>query len=260
MPGISQYMFTGRRRAAADAAKTTYYHSAIGTHRLQPRPLKNILYPFYRHYKPVYRARNSRTPLYYWPQIDKYPWHSHQKRFPRPENIGISLFSEFARRNPAIRTLFETLHPLPLHGVNCLFWKTERKNNAEKTQSSHEGPKEQATSPKASSEPGAHKKFLNVKGTYYVVDKCVRNDACYLIKHVDFKLRPFKAKVVADLYMDGRLMRENVTPIGAIRGEWRWSLPYTIRPGLKVDTISMDALCVQDSTLYRGKFAEIGEP
>lgn len=78
--------------------------------------------------------------------------------------------------------------------------------------------------------------------------------------------------MVADLYMDGmlqapgplkragRLMRENVTPIGAIRGEWRWSLPYTIRPGLKVDTISMDALCVQDSTLYRGKFAEIGEP
>lgn len=62
LPGISQYMFTGRRRAAADAAKTTYYHSAIGTHRLQPRPLKNILYPFYRHYKPVYRARNSRTP------------------------------------------------------------------------------------------------------------------------------------------------------------------------------------------------------
>lgn len=56
-------MATRVKSASSTASKIRiHYHSAIGTHRLKPRPLKNILYPYYRNYKPVYRARNPRTP------------------------------------------------------------------------------------------------------------------------------------------------------------------------------------------------------
>ncbi|KAK1443963.1 hypothetical protein BgAZ_208390 [Babesia gibsoni] len=240
------------RKEGASAAKTIYYHSAIGTHRLQPRPLKNILYPYYRHYKPVYRARNPRTPNYYWPPIDKYPWHSHQKRFPRVDDISISLFSEFCNRSPAVKTLFEALHPLPLHGVNCLFWKTpkgEWRPNAK-------GHLEDKDEDGAVSREDIDQRILKISDSYYLVDMHVRNDACYLIKHVDFRLRPFKAVVVSDLYVGGKLIRENVSPIGSVRGEWRWSIPYRISSTQEVDKVTSDVLCAQNSALYAPAFVE----
>ncbi|CDR93818.1 hypothetical protein, conserved [Babesia bigemina] len=237
--------------------KTIYYHSAIGTHRLHPRPLKNILYPYYWQYKPVYRARNPRTPQYYWPSIDKYPWHSHQKRFPKPEDITISIFSDFARREPQIRTLFETLHPLPLHGVNCLLWKTDRRSANENYRNVHnDGHSDSSCS---STDTG---RVVSVNGKFYVTDMVTRNNLCYMVKHVQFKLRPFKARVLADLYAVGEanggrcdvatatLLRQNVSPVGSVRGEWRWSPPYKTGKGADGDAADVERLSVENPYLY----------
>nr|BAN65695.1 conserved hypothetical protein [Babesia bovis] len=259
-------MSTSRTKGSTNVAKTIYYHSAIGTHRLQPRPLKNILYPYYRQYKPVYRARNPRTPNYYWPDIDKYPWHSHQKRFPKPEDISVTIFSEFCNRDPKIKTLFETLHPLPLHGVNCLVWKPERgraDSLSQESKSSSNSDDDVSDTLIETSGHGTRKCVTKANGHYYITDTNMRNNVCYLIKHVDYKLRPFKAKVTADMYIIGRsgeskhtqitasLLRENISPVGSIRGEWRWSPPY-VPEGCNVhEPIPFNSLKVKDTHLYR---------
>ncbi|GFE55122.1 hypothetical protein BaOVIS_025260 [Babesia ovis] len=264
-------MASSRGGGNAAAAKTIYYHSAIGTHRLQPRPLKNILYPYYRQYKPVYRARNPRTPNYYWPDIDKYPWHSHQKRFPKAADIGISIFSEFAQRDPKVRTLFETLHPLPLHGVNCLVWKPmrDKKHRVSPADETHSD----KGAIEANIEAQGRQRITKVNGCYYVTDANMRNNICYVIKHVDYKLRPFKAKVVADMYITGgmgtndtkepvittTLLRRNVSPLGSIRGEWRWSPEYKLKHTGLQNTSPLEALCVKDNHLFRGELAEFSK-
>ncbi|ORM41803.1 uncharacterized protein BXIN_0594 [Babesia sp. Xinjiang] len=210
-------------------------------------------------------------PDYYWPSIDKYPWHSHQKRFPKAEDIGISLFSEFARRESKVRTLFETLHPLPLHGVNCLVWKTTRCGApAPKPTDDSKGLTEEFKGEGTDGTTGAERRYriIKVNENYYLMDAAIRNNVCYVIKRIEFKLRPFKAKVIADMYMDGAtetgsnnvttasLLRQNVSPLGSIRGEWRWSPPYKLRHPWSQNTPPLQALCVQDTHLYRSDFRE----
>ncbi|AFZ78964.1 hypothetical protein BEWA_018050 [Theileria equi strain WA] len=226
---------SSKARTVAAASKTRlHYHSAIGTHRLSPRPLKNILYPYHRNYKPVYRARNARTPSYYWPEIDKYPWHSHQKRFPAQESLGIEFFSEFVKRDERIRTLYETLHPLPLRGVNCLVWKPVKYKE---------------------SDSPANRKIIKINDLNYVVDEETRNNTYYLIKSIDYRLRPFKAKIIADLYMKDSLIKSNISPVGSVRGIWRYSFPYKFSDcDLNLndkDTYKNIAFKVSDLNLYR---------
>ncbi|GIX63515.1 uncharacterized protein BcabD6B2_29500 [Babesia caballi] len=216
----------------------------------------------------------SQRPEYYWPSIDKYPWHSHQKRFPKPEDIGVELFSEFARRDRKVRTLFEALHPLPLHGVNCLFWKRERRSTgvASDPDEGTSGPQgEDVSYEKNLLEPAEAQRITKVNGRYYITDKTARNNVCYLIKRVDFKLRPFKAKVLADLYTVGgaeaggrnaaaaRLLRENVSPVGSVRGEWRWSLPHRVEEPSALNEVAAEDLELHDRRLYRRDFRDYAQ-
>ncbi|XP_952627.1 uncharacterized protein TA14725 [Theileria annulata] len=207
-------MATRIKSASSTGSKIRiHYHSAIGTHRLKPRPLKNILYPYYRNYKPVYRARNPRTPLYYWPEIDKYPWHSHQKRYVNLEDITITLFSEFLRRNKSLITLYELLHTLPLNGVGCLCWKPEKyKRNTETNENKDSN----------------GKIIFKIDEFDYVINTPSKNNQYFLIKNVKYTTRPFRAKVLADLYLGDKLIKKDVSPIGSVRGVWEYSFPYSL--------------------------------
>ncbi|GBE61021.1 hypothetical protein, conserved [Babesia ovata] len=171
------------------------------------------------------------------------------------------MFSEFARREPKIRTLFETLHPLPLHGVNCLLWKTDGRRANENYRNVPDGVEngDHSDGSCASAETG---RVMRVNGSFYVTDKVTKNNLCYIVKHVQFKLRPFRAKVLADVYTIGgadtdkgnvataTLLRQNVSPVGSVRGEWRWSPPYKVGEGMDPKTASIETLSVENPYLY----------
>lgn len=126
------------------------------------------------HHVRLYRHRIWFCAVYYWPEIEKYPWHSHQKRFPKPEDISISLFSEFVNRNIKIRTLFETLHPLPYNGVNCLVWKEQRFEGSDKREDY--------------SQSQLNVNYININGSYYRILKGAKNDMYYLIKGINYRV------------------------------------------------------------------------
>ncbi|UKJ90112.2 hypothetical protein MACJ_001040 [Theileria orientalis] len=206
-------MSIGLRGSTSSSSKLrTRYHSAIGTHRLRAKPLNSILYPYYRQYKSLYRSINTRTPSYFWPDVDKYPWHSHQKRFHSPEAIRMTIFSEYLRRKRIQITLMELLHTLPLHGINSLCWKKNKRANP-----AYNHPEQYPTTEST--------RVLKVNGFDYMVDADAQNDQYFHVRSVNHTIRPFRARVKGDLYIGENLVKQDISPVGSVRGVWKHAYP-----------------------------------
>lgn len=233
--------------------------SAIGTPNRRQYPHKNIMYPYFRMYKSPYRARDSRTRKAFWPCVDKYPWHTHQKRWVKSENLNVQFFAEFTNRPPNRKNLFETCHTLPLNGLNCVFWrpcyehsykflckknicdddtrKDEIKANAEQ---------EEETLP---TENGKKKIFpnketfrvLQINNFYYIISDKAKNGLYFYLKYIAYTMRPFRGKIIGDIYLHDKKIRENVSSEGIINGEWKYSFPHiSLHEKMKKDLMYYD--------------------
>ncbi|SBT42449.1 conserved Plasmodium protein, unknown function [Plasmodium ovale wallikeri] len=247
--------------------------SAIGTPNRRQFKHKNIMYPYFRMYKSPYRARDSRTRQAFWPCVDKYPWHTHQKRWVKSENLNIKFFSEFVNKPPSRRNLFETCHTLPFNGVNCLFWNPvylnsqkfflkkskiggEAKNEGdeqtegdaqiedaqieegdstenkvytlEKSANGGEaiGADERVDEPSPPSKMNKDMKVIRINDFYYIVEKKVKNDLYFYLKYIKYTMRPFRGKILGDLYLNEKKIRSNISPKGIVNGEWKCSFPH----------------------------------
>ncbi|EUD69318.1 hypothetical protein C922_00181 [Plasmodium inui San Antonio 1] len=223
-----------------------WIRSAIGTPNRRQYKHKNIMYPYFRMYKSPYRARDSRTRQAFWPCVDKYPWHTHQKRWIKPEELNVKFFSEFVNKPPDRRNLFETCHTLPFNGVNCLFWnpvylnshkyfakcskakQAEEEDIAEEQQEKKKDvdrgePPVEGSTPMGSFQ---NKKVIRINNFHYIVDSQAKNSLYFYLKCVRYSMRPFRGKIIGDLYMNERKIRSSISPNGIINGEWKYSFPH----------------------------------
>ncbi|VWU51402.1 conserved protein, unknown function [Hepatocystis sp. ex Piliocolobus tephrosceles] len=229
--------------------------SAIGTPNRRQYKHKHIMYPYFPMYKSPYRARDSRTRKAYWPCVDKYPWHTHQKRWVDYENLNIKFFSEFTNKSPDKKNLFETCHTLPYNGINCLFWnpiyknsykflskkcKSEEKEEQDETEGESvvdqtmEDEKSQTVANNSNqivannsnqTEWNNHK-AIKINNYYYIVESKVKNNIYFYLKFIKYSMRPFRGKMIGDIYLNGKKIRSNVSTKGIVYGEWKYSFPH----------------------------------
>ncbi|CRG94799.1 conserved Plasmodium protein, unknown function [Plasmodium gallinaceum] len=245
--------------------------SAIGTPNRRQFKHKNIMYPYFRMYKSPYRARDSRTRQAFWPCVDKYPWHTHQKRWVKMEQLNIKFFSEFTNRPPNKKNLFEVCHTLPFNGINCLFWNPiyinshkfflknckkndeneeekeckehnediEDKNDNELNMNSKENEVCNIENKNTVNNYDENKKIIRICNFYYIVDKEVKNNVYFYLKYIKYTMRPFRGKIIGDLYLNERKIRDNISAKGIVNGEWKFSFPH-IKVNQKVANITLN--------------------
>ncbi|SOV83594.1 conserved Plasmodium protein, unknown function [Plasmodium sp. gorilla clade G3] len=248
--------------------------SAIGTPNRRQFKHKNIMYPYFRMYKSPYRARDSRTRQAFWPCVDKYPWHTHQKRWVNIDQLNIKFFSEFTNKEPSRKNLFETCHTLPFNGINCLFWnpiylnshkfflkKNKNDENGgednmeenddvkENTIEGNDDVKENAIEGYANDNMNNHndlinqynenKKVIKINDFHYIVDKDVKNNTYFYLKYIKYSMRPFRGKLVGDIYLNQTKIRHNISAKGFVNGEWKYSYPH-ININNKIEHISLN--------------------
>ncbi|CAG9473695.1 unnamed protein product [Plasmodium vivax] len=223
-----------------------WIRSAIGTPNRRQYKHKNIMYPYFRMYKSPYRARDSRTRQAFWPCVDKYPWHTHQKRWVKPEELNVKFFSEFVNKPPDKKNLFETCHTLPFNGVNCLFWnpvylnshkyfakRSKVKKQADTAEEDTADEEKQAVD--GGEHPGegpppmgghANQKVIRINNFHYIVHSQAKNGLYFYLKCIRYSMRPFRGKIIGDLYMNERKIRSNISTNGIINGEWKYSFPH----------------------------------
>ncbi|CRH01322.1 conserved Plasmodium protein, unknown function [Plasmodium relictum] len=251
--------------------------SAIGTPNRRQFKHKNIMYPYFRMYKSPYRARDSRTRQAFWPSVDKYPWHTHQKRWVKMEQLNIKFFSEFTNRSPNKKNLFETCHTLPFNGINCLFWnpiyinshkffmkksKKSDENEEEKENTEHSGlQKEEKNDDEINSTSenkdykienkslvnnrDKNEKIIRINNFYYIVDNEVKNNIYFYLKYIKYTMRPFRGKVIGDLYLNEKKIRNNISTKGIINGEWKYSFPH-IKINQKLANITLSGNLINE--------------
>lgn len=231
--------------------------SAIGTPNRRQYPHKNIMFPYFRMYKSPYRARDSRTRKAFWPCVDKYPWHTHQKRWVKAEDLNIKFFAEFTNRDPDKKNLFETCHTLPLNGMNCLFWRpcyehshkflskqentkdeTSKEYKIEKHSEDSETPVEGVMEQKKESENGC--RVIQINNFYYIVTDKAKDDLYFYLKYITYTMRPFRGKMIGDIYLYDKKIRHNVSSEGIINGEWKYAFPH-IPINAKMQNMLMDS-------------------
>ncbi|ETB63124.1 hypothetical protein YYC_00708 [Plasmodium yoelii 17X] len=225
--------------------------SAIGTPNRRQYKHKNIMYPYFRMYKSPYRARDSRTRQAFWPCVDKYPWHTHQKRWVKSDNLNVKFFAEFTNKPSNRKNLFETCHTLPFNGINCLFWnpiyfnsyKFILKNSKkEDKQDDNENLDEEGAeinndiqgdtnNPNINIIQGEcnelqNKKIIRINNYYYIVEKEGKNNMYFHLKYIQYSMRPFRGKIIGDLYINDKKIRSNIAPKGAVNGEWKYAYPH----------------------------------
>lgn len=231
--------------------------SAIGTPNRRQYPHKNIMFPYFRMYKSPYRARDSRTRKAFWPCVDKYPWHTHQKRWVKAEDLNVKFFAEFTNRDPSNKNLFETCHTLPLNGMNCLFWRpcyehshkclskqgntrdeTSKKYEVEKKSEDSGTPIEGVMKQKRESESGC--RVIQINNFYYIVTDKSKDNLYFYLKYITYTMRPFRGKMLGDIYLYDKKIRHNVSSEGIINGEWKYAFPH-IPINAKMENMLMDS-------------------
>ncbi|KJP88460.1 hypothetical protein AK88_01912 [Plasmodium fragile] len=261
-----------------------WIRSAIGTPNRRQYKHKNIMYPYFRMYKSPYRARDSRTRQAFWPCVDKYPWHTHQKRWVKPEELNVKFFSEFVNKPPDKKNLFETCHTLPFNGVNCLFWNPiylnsykysakcskDKKTDEEDTGDEEMNKKNDVDGgehPVEASTPMgdyANRKVIRINNFYYIVHSQAKKNLYFYLKCIRYSMRPFRGKIIGDLYMNERKIRSNISTNGIINGEWKYSFPHVkicekCSDAMLDDTVAeeepegeiLDQLVIADKYTYR---------
>lgn len=257
--------------------------SAIGTPNRRQFKHKNIMYPYFRMYKSPYRARDSRTRQAFWPSTEKYPWHTHQKRWVSKEELNVKFFAEFTNRSPDKKNLFEVCHTLPFHGLNCVFWrplysdsykftqkneKTNHHNNIDATEKVNDKDEEQMEV----METKDSTRILRIHNFYYIVPEKVKDQQFFYLKYIRYTMRPFRGKMLGDLYWNHTKIREDISMKGRINGEWNYAFPHisiykkianlALNDSLEqemmnenqrknIDSISLEELVTADKYTYR---------
>ncbi|GAW82483.1 hypothetical protein, conserved [Plasmodium gonderi] len=228
--------------------------SAIGTPNRRQYKHKNIMYPYFRMYKSPYRARDSRTRQAFWPCVDKYPWHTHQKRWIKSEELNIKFFSEFVLKPPDKKNLFETCHTLPFNGVNCLFWNPiylnshkfiMKSNHTEKNDEVDSAEEKVIFHEEGTNNEQKKQKVIIINNFHYIVDRQSKNNIYFYLKYIKYSMRPFRGKIIGDLYINEKKIRSNISTKGVVNGEWKYSFPH-VKISHKIADITLDDTIVDE--------------
>lgn len=245
-------------KISKDEAKRAHVwiKSAIGTPNRRQYPHKNIMFPYFRMYKSPYRARDSRTRKAFWPCVDKYPWHTHQKRWVKAEDLNIKFFAEFTNRDLNKKNLFETCHTLPLNGMNCLFWRpryehsykflSKQENTGDEASTENELAKKsedletpiEGAMEQKELQGENNRRVIQINNFYYIVTDKAKDDLYFYLKYITYTMRPFRGKMIGDIYLYDKKIRHNVSSEGIINGEWKYAFPH-IPINAKVENMLM---------------------
>ncbi|SBT80335.1 conserved Plasmodium protein, unknown function [Plasmodium malariae] len=171
------------------------------------------------------------------------------------KDLNIKFFSEYTNKPPNKKNLFETCHTLPFNGINCLFWnpiylnshKFFLKNGTKKAQNdeenkAHNGAQNEVQNEaqnerqilqqdmdrddRALNEQKENKKVIRINIFYYIVDNKAKIDVYFYLKHIKYTMRPFRGKIIGDLYLNENKIKSNISANGIINGEWKYCFPH----------------------------------
>uniref|UniRef100_A0A0G4GPC1 Uncharacterized protein n=1 Tax=Chromera velia CCMP2878 TaxID=1169474 RepID=A0A0G4GPC1_9ALVE len=183
----------------------------IGENRIRkPHTLRSGILPEHDKYHPAIPLIPPPSPF-----ALRFPYHTHQQRFPKQKDLSVKFFSEYCHKPWLFRNFYETAHPLPFRGIDFKFWRSTKSLSSwmEKT--------ERIGNRLAQARVPESKEFEFERGR----DGRRKVQRVFELREIRWRARPFHGVPSGDLYFRGKLMAKGIRPLGAPAGRWCYSLP-----------------------------------